>query len=237
MAPTVQSFLRSFGTNLEEPVRQHLRNVYASVTMSTISAGAGAYVHMFTQWKSGGLLTVLASLGLILLLLSTPDTGKNRQLRLSYLLGFAFFSGMGMGPLLDMVVRVDPSIIVTALMATAVVFVSFSASAILAVRGSWLYLGGTLMTVLSSMLMLSMLNIFFQSYLLYQAHVYIGLLLMCAFVLYDTQLIMEKRRLGDKDFVAHSLDLFIDLIGIFRRLVIILMDKQEQQQRRQNKRE
>lgn len=93
------------------------------------------------------------------------------------------------------------------------------------------------MTVLSSMLMLSMLNIFFQSYLLYQAHVYIGLLLMCAFVLYDTQLIMEKRRLGDKDFVAHSLDLFIDLIGIFRRLVIILMDKQEQQQRRQNKRE
>ncbi|KAK3932536.1 putative Bax inhibitor 1 [Frankliniella fusca] len=232
MAPTVESFFRSFGTNLEAPVRQHLRNVYACLTMSTISAAAGAYVHMFTQWMSGGLLTVLASTALIVLLLSTPDTGKNRQLRLSYLLGFAFFSGMGMGPLLDMVVRVNPSIIVTALMSTAVVFVSFSASALLAARGSWLYLGGTLMTMLTSMLMFSLMNIFFQSYILYQAHVYLGLLLMCGFVLYDTQLIMEKRRLGDKDFVAHSLDLFIDLIGMFRRLLIILTDKEQQKKNR-----
>lgn len=48
---------------------------------------------------------------------------------------------------------------------------------------------------------------------------------MCAFVLYDTQLIMEKRRNGDKDFIAHSVDLFIDFIGIFRRLLIILAQK------------
>lgn len=48
---------------------------------------------------------------------------------------------------------------------------------------------------------------------------------MCGFVLYDTQLIIEKRRSGDKDFVAHSVDLFIDFIGIFRRLVIILAEK------------
>lgn len=75
-------------------MRQHLRNVYACLTMSTISAAVGAYVHMFTQWMSGGLLTVLASTGLILLLLSTPDTGKNRQLRISYLLGSAFFTGI-----------------------------------------------------------------------------------------------------------------------------------------------
>lgn len=48
---------------------------------------------------------------------------------------------------------------------------------------------------------------------------------MCAFVLYDTQLIMEKRRQGDKDFIAHSVDLFIDFLGIFRRLMIILAQK------------
>lgn len=48
---------------------------------------------------------------------------------------------------------------------------------------------------------------------------------MCGFVLYDTQLIVEKRRRGDRDFVAHSVDLFIDLVGIFRRIVIILSEK------------
>ncbi|XP_046688378.1 probable Bax inhibitor 1 [Homalodisca vitripennis] len=59
---------------------------------------------------------------------------------------------------------------------------------------------------------------------------------MCGFVLYDTQLIIEKRRQGDKDFVAHSVDLFIDFIGIFRRLIIILAEK-EDRNKRNNKKE
>ncbi|KAI4460849.1 bax inhibitor-related [Holotrichia oblita] len=48
---------------------------------------------------------------------------------------------------------------------------------------------------------------------------------MCGFILYDTQLIIEKRRMGSKDFVTHSLDLFIDFIGLFRRILIILTQK------------
>jgi len=86
-------------------------------------------------------------------------------------------------------------------------------------------LGGTLMTLLTSLLLLSLANVFFGSYLLFQAHLYLGLLLMCGFVLYDTQLIIEKRRHGNKDFVTHALDLFIDFIGIFKRLLIILSQK------------
>lgn len=58
-----------------------------------------------------------------------------------------------------------------------------------------------------------------------QTHLYLGLLLMCGFVLFDTQLIIEKRRMGNKDFVQHALELFIDFIGVFRRLVIILTQK------------
>lgn len=50
-------------------------------------------------------------------------------------------------------------------------------------------------------------------------------MLMCGFVLFDTQLIIEKRRMGSKDFVQHALELFIDFIGMFRRLVIILTQK------------
>lgn len=61
--------------------------------------------------------------------------------------------------------------------------------------------------------------------LLFQAHLYLGLILMCGFVLFDTQLIIEKRRMGNKDFVQHALELFIDFIGILRRLLIILTQK------------
>lgn len=61
--------------------------------------------------------------------------------------------------------------------------------------------------------------------LLFQVHLYLGLILMCGFVLFDTQLIIEKRRMGNKDFVQHALELFIDFIGILRRLLIILTQK------------
>lgn len=73
-----------------------------------------------------------------------------------------------MGPLLEYVSFVDPSIIVTALLGTTLVFVCFSIAAMLAERGSWLFLGGTLMTLLTSMSLMTLVNIFMQSHLLYQ---------------------------------------------------------------------
>lgn len=35
----------------------------------------------------------------------------------------------------------------------------------------------------------------------FQANMYVGLLIMCGFVLFDTQLIIEKAENGDKDYV------------------------------------
>lgn len=99
----------------EPPVRQHLKNVYGCLSMSTLSAAAGVYIHMFSELLQANFLTTLGTLGLLFALVSTPDNGKNQKLRLSYLLGFAFFSGLGLGPLLQLVMNVNPSIIVTAL--------------------------------------------------------------------------------------------------------------------------
>ena len=99
----------------EAPVRQHLKNVYGCLSLSTVSAAVGVYVHMYTYLLQAGLLSTIGALGLIFALLATPDNGKNRSLRLGYLLGFAFLTGLGMGPLLEAVISVDPSIVMTAL--------------------------------------------------------------------------------------------------------------------------
>lgn len=96
-------------------MRQHLKNVYGCLSLSTVSAAAGAYVHMSTEILQAGLLSTFGALGLLIALLTTQDNGKNQKLRLSYLLGFAFLSGLGMGPLLEAVIAIDPSIVVTAL--------------------------------------------------------------------------------------------------------------------------
>lgn len=51
---------------------------------------------------------------------------------------------------------------------------------------------------------------------------------MAGFVLFDTQMIMEKHRNGSTDCIRHSMDLFFDLISVFRRLLIILTQKVSQ---------
>lgn len=210
----------------EQPVRQHLKNVYACLAMSTMAAAIGASIHLFTNILQAGFISGIGALIFFGLLMSTHDDGgKSMKLRVGYLLGFTALTGVGMGPLLDHVILVDPSIIVTAFIGTSLVFVSFSVCALLSERGSWLYLGGTLMTLLSTLMVFAFANIFFGSTLLFQAQLYLGLLVMCGFVLYDTQVIVEKRRMGSKDFVSHSLDLFVDFIGIFKRLLIILTQK------------
>lgn len=236
MATMFNTFVNSFTNRLELPVRQHLKNVYACLSMSSIAAAAGAYVHLYTEFLQANLLTTLGTFGLLLGLISTPDNGKNQKLRLGYLLGFAFLSGLGLGPLFQMIIAINPSIIVTALMGTTVVFVSFSISSLLAERGRWLYLGGILISLLNIMVLFSFLNLFLRWSLFHQTHLYGGLFLMCGFVIYDTQLIVEKFHAGSKDFILHSLDLFIDFIGIFRHLLIILTQKELSTDNQRNKR-
>lgn len=106
----------------EPPVRQHLKNVYGCLSMSMLSAAGGVYIHMFSELLRANLLTTLATLGLLFTLINTPDNGKNQKLRLSYLLGFAFFSGLGLGPLLQLVMSVNPTVIVTALIGKLLLF-------------------------------------------------------------------------------------------------------------------
>ena len=55
-----------------------------------------------------------------------------------------------------------------------------------------------------------------------QAHIWLGLAVFCGFIMFDTQLIIRKARMGDKDFIAHSLDLFIDFVQVFRKVLILL---------------
>ena len=50
-------------------------------------------------------------------------------------------------------------------------------------------------------------------------------MIFCGFIVWDTQMIIEKKRRGDGDFIGHSLDLFIDFMQVFRKILILLMQK------------
>ena len=78
------------------------------------------------------------------------------------------------------------------------------------------------MSAMSLMLLSFLGNLFFGSIWLFQASLYVGLVVMCGFVLFDTQLIIEKAENGDKDYIWHCVDLFLDFVTLFRKFMMIL---------------
>ena len=77
-----------------------------------------------------------------------------------------------MGPLLDMAIRINPAIIPNAFMMSTVIFACFSGAALFAPDGQYLALGGTLMSGMSVLFWMGLMNIFFQSQLIFQVRTF-----------------------------------------------------------------
>ncbi|ODM97725.1 putative Bax inhibitor 1 [Orchesella cincta] len=232
----LQNFTNMMNNKLDQPIRGHLKNVYASISSATFAAAAGSFIHC-NGYFEGGLLSAIGSVILMCMLaFSRNPDGKDDGTRFLYLNGFALCTGLSTGPLIDLVWDIEPSIVVSALMYTCVIFTCFSLSAIIAPEGKYLMLGAPLMSTLSAMLLASILNIFIRSHTIAYMQLIVGLLVMSAFILYDTHLIMEKFRMGDKDYIWHALTLFMDLASIFKHILILLADKEQGSRKKDNRR-
>nr|ACO15740.1 Bax inhibitor 1 [Caligus clemensi] len=228
-------FLQNYHLRLDAPVKKHLKNAYASLALSIGSFGVGGYVQMYSNYfQHIGFLPNLLSSLLALALYSTADTGKNRMQRLSMLLGFAFLNGVGFGPLLSMAMAQNPAIIPSSFLMTISIFAAFSGVALYAPSRQYLYLGGVLLSALSSLFWLSLFAIFAQSYVLFKIKLWAGFAIFCGFIVFDTQNIIRKCEAGDKDFIRHSIDLFIDFINLLKDITIILMDKERPKEKNKN---
>ncbi|XP_075161636.1 bax inhibitor 1-like [Haematobia irritans] len=228
-------FTTGLGEKYEPHVQHHLAKVYMMLGGTSAVTAIGSILQM-KHFIDLGMLAALGSLFLVLGLHFYRDNGKNYYTRVAMLYAFGFCSGQTMGPLLRYVVSVDPSIIATALVGTFITFASLSIAALLAGRGKFLFLGGILISVINTMTLLSLLNIFFKSVFVQMSQLYIGVFVMAGFILFDTQNIVEKVRLGNRDVVQHSLDLFFDVLSMFRRLLIILTQKEERRRDNERKR-
>ena len=54
----------------------------------------------------------------------------------------------------------------------------------------------------------------------------------CRFVVYDTQLAVAQFDMGNRDYLMHALQFYVNFVSIFLRLVAILSERQEEANRR-----
>jgi FtsH-binding integral membrane protein len=236
MATTLNNMWQElqFG-RLEKNVKSHLMKVYTTMGLALIACAVGSWIHMAGIFTAG-LLTAIGTIVAVIGLMAMAPSEENSAKRFSLLMTIAVMCGINQGPLLQIVASIDPSIIMTAFLATALVFICFSVSSLLSNDRKWIALGGVLSSALAWLLLFGFLNIFIQSQLIYELKLYAGLAIFCGFVLYDTQVIVEKRRQGDDDYIGHCLTLFLDILNIFRHILILLTDKEVKRDRR-NKRD
>ncbi|XP_063722278.1 probable Bax inhibitor 1 [Symsagittifera roscoffensis] len=213
-------------TQLSKGAKSHLKNVYACMTLCLLAAVAGSV--MYLQWmRLAGFLPLVGSIGSLLYLGATSSPGLSQK-RVGALGLFGFCNGLSLGPLLDSVIELNPAIVVTALLYSSFLFLSLTLAALYCQKRSLLYLGGFLMAALNIMFWSSMLRMLFGVRLLGGVELYLGLAVFCGFILFDTQMIIYRfEDCGEKDFIWHSVDLFLDFINVFVRILIILSKKEE----------
>jgi FtsH-binding integral membrane protein len=222
-APSVASLLAA---NLTPRVQLHLLKVYATLLLAVACAAAGAAFDSVV-WQVGGMITTLGALAAMGLLATTPAGPTTLRRRTLLLCLFSALQGASLGPLLNLAIFVDPSLVAVAFGGAALVFASFSLAALVTRRRWALALTGVLSTAVTSFLWLHA-----AAYLLPRSafmlralslELYLGTCVFAGFVLVDTQRIVEKASAGSDDHVAHALDLFVDLVALFARLLAILV--------------
>ncbi|TDH66846.1 hypothetical protein CCR75_004831 [Bremia lactucae] len=217
---TMTTMMKNSG--ITEDVQQHLVRVYATLAACVLSAMLSSAVTLMFGPERFAFVgsSFAATLGSIWLYM---EPTQNFKRRFAILMAIAASMGLTVSTLVAVVIQVDSSILVSALLLTTLVFLCFTASALIATRRSYLYLGGILSSGLSVVFLTSVIGIFKYSTFLFNLNLYGGLFLFCGYVVYDTQLIIEKASMGDKDVLAHTLHLFMDLVSIFVRVLAALL--------------
>jgi modulator of FtsH protease len=220
MIPTMQ---QSYEYAVDTQAVRHrvLRNTYWLLAISMIPTVFGAFIgmQMATPIFSGGmgmLLFFAIAFGFIFAIEKT----KNSGLGVAVLLGFTFFMGFMLAPMLRHTLGYSngPSLIMTAFGGTACVFAVMASYATVSKRdfsmmGKWLF-AGVIVLILASVA-----NIFLGMSALSIVISVMAIGIFSAFILYDVQRIVNG---GETNYITATLSLYLNVYNIFANLLALL---------------
>lgn len=156
------------------------------------------------------------------------------------LAGISFQLGFLVGPAINHLAVVDPQILIQAIAYTSAAFVSFTALAMFSTRRSYLFLGAIIVTLMQALALYRLFSwLFGYNSGFSLGYLMVGLFTACLYIIYDTQIIIERAERGDKDEIAHAFTLFLDVFDLFMKILRILLElqKKEEENNRRKRRD
>jgi modulator of FtsH protease len=197
-----------------------LRNTYWLLALSMVPTVFGAALGVSLHLPLGGGLMALLFLAIAFGFIWAIEKNKDSGMGVALLLGFTFFMGLMLTPLLSRILGFSNGgfLIMTAFGGTAAVFATLATVATVSKRdfsgmGTWLFAGVVVL------LLASIANIFLNIPALAIVISVVAIAIFSAYILYDVQQILNG---GETNYIRATLSIYLDVYNIFTNLLSLL---------------
>jgi len=193
-----------------------IRSTYQLLSMTLLFSAFAAYLSIAMQ-ASQGMGLVATIVGIVMLWFVLPKTA-NSAAGIPVIFAITGLLGFGIGPMVAYYLAVNPSIVMTALGGTGVIFLGLSGYA-LTTRKDFSFMGGFLMVGMFVIIGASLLNIFMGIPALSLAVSAAVIMIMSGFILYETSSLIHG---GETNYIMATASLFLSILNIFTSLLHLL---------------
>ncbi|MCF6256685.1 MAG: Bax inhibitor-1 family protein [Gammaproteobacteria bacterium] len=193
-----------------------IRNTYTLLSMTLLFSAGTAAVGVMMNLSQG--MALGATIAAIVMLWFVLPRTANSAMGIPVIFGITGLLGLGLGPVLNYYLAVNPSIVMTALGGTGAIFLGLSAYA-LTTRKDFSFMAGFLMVGLIVVIGASLLNIFLSIPALSLAVSAAVIMIMSGFILFQTSSMVNG---GETNYIMATASLFLSIINMFQALLHIL---------------
>ena len=217
-------------SNISKDVSNYLSTVYFQLATTIIFwvGGFSSYPYIHQSIPTNKLIQLFIVSSLMIPIIIYRYQERYWKNILLYIFGFC--KGLFIGDLISITNIIDPNIVKISLSVAIVVFSTMSLIALQVKNRFSLYFGSVLFSCLNCLVLFHLIqwvfNIFPVEFVL-NIDIYLGIILFSLYICYDTQKIIYDASRNYKDSVFHTLELFLDFVNVFIRILLHLIRKKK----------